>query len=245
MDACHSTSTHDHQQPTDAAPVEALSNKLGHNGPYFGAADPIAQDCDKLAGHGDLFRSLEAFEADLRTAAERIGHAAEVANQASIVLTDTGVDDNGTVAQVAGHLHLAALYMANAQLMAEVLEDREGQRLRDREARTFHDMVKGQPRAEMSWYERLKAEAVINWRIGKLLDRLSEVCGIDRSKAWPFIDTARMEEISKLVEGPSADQIKAMDGEALLYALHQLEAKAADTRKRIALIHALRHVQSA
>lgn len=244
MDACHSTSPHDHRQPTVAALVDTLPRKLGHNGPYFGAADPIAQDCDKLAGHSDLFRALEAFEGDMRTAAGRIGDAVEQTHQAAIALAETGVDDNGAVALAAAYLRHAAQLMADAQLIADVLEEREGQRLRDREARTFLDMVKGKSRAEMTWFERLKAEAVINWRIGKLVDRLGDVCGADRSKAWPFIDTARMEEIGILVEGPSADQLKAMGGEMLLDALHQLESQQSDIRKRITLIHALRHVQS-
>lgn len=92
-------------------------------------------------------------------------------------------------------------------------------------------------------YERLKEEATINWRVGKLLDRLAEVCGVDRTKAWPFVNTARMEVVARLAEGPSTDQLKAMDGEDLLDALHQLESHQADIRKRITLIHALRHVQ--
>lgn len=242
MDACHSTSTDNHQQPTVATQVESLPNKLGHNGPYFGVASPIAQDCDRLAGHGDLFRDLEAFEADLRAAAGRTRAAADESQRAAIVLAETGADHNGVVAQAAAHLRQAAQLMADAQLMAEVLDDREGQRVRDREARTFLEMIKGKPRAELSWYERLKAEAVINWRIAKLLERLGEVCGVDRSKAWPFIDTARMEEIAVLVEGPSADQLKAMSSEALLDALHQLESQQADIRKRITLTLALRNV---
>lgn len=143
MDACHSTSATLPQQSSADAMVDHLPRKLGHNGPYFGAVDPVAQDCDKLSDHSNLFRSLDDFEPDLRTAAGLVRHVAGVTDQAAITIAETGVEDNGAVAEAAGHLRMAARYLADAQLIAEVMEDREELRLSDREARSFLDMVKG------------------------------------------------------------------------------------------------------
>ncbi len=195
---------------------------------------------------GELFRTTATYEADLRAAAGRIGAAADSAATAGIKLVEAGVDDFGTVDAAVGALRVAAGFLNDARLIAEVLEQREEERLQHRERRNFLELIAVQPRTETDWKYRLTLEAKFSWMISIILKRMAEAGVVtDHKLAWPHIDMARMEELHRQITLPSPAELKVMNGEALVEVLHELEGRSAEIRKLLGLINALRHVAKA
>ena len=146
-------------------------------------------------------------------------------------------------------LRLAVQYLTDAQATADRLaasrEQRQAARDKAAERRTFAAMVDCGDRGDTPM-GRTVLEARYTWMISTILDQMA-AAGIvlDRRTAWPFVTTERVEALAMSMALPLPAEIKAMASGALLETLHDLEARAAELRKLITLVQAMRHVRSA
>lgn len=107
-------------------------------------------------------------------------------------------------------------------------------------------MVEVRPMHETNVIYRLGIEARFSWMISVILDRMGAAgVLVDRKSTYPYVNTDRIEALCREASIPLPDAIEAMDEEALLDTLHRLEERTLQTRKAIALLHKLRHAQSA
>lgn len=232
----------------DTLNLRPLPNRLGHNGIYMGVGTPVEQDCARMEGHTDLFRNLERFEVDLREAVSRIWDDMTLLHVTRQRVADGFEPIDVALGVAIDNLDMAFQYMREAYLVAEVLDDRERGRLRNRDRKDFLDLISTTPREEMAQLDRLEEEARLTWQISALLDRLNEVCHVER-REWPKIDREALarfvERLDRLTNPPSAETLQTMTDEELANELRTLESRISDARKAITLIHAIKVVRNA
>lgn len=206
------------------------------------------RESDCAAPHGAdhtrdaRFCDPESFEADLAAAASDLTQWADE-------LEDSTDRPRHLLPDALRSLHIAAHYLSEAAAMAERIaasrEQRQAARDKIAERRTFADLFDHAGRGETPM-GRTVLEARYTWMISTILDQMA-AAGIvlDRRTAWPFVTTERVEALARSVALPLPSEIKAMASGALLETLHDLEARAAELRKLITLVQAMRHVRSA
>lgn len=119
-------------------PTGPLTKPLGHNGPYIGVRDTIDYDCSRVPNHSDLFRSLDTFDEDLKTASGRLERTSE---RVTVALEEKTTRPRDLLPSALAALRSGARYLRDAMLIAEILDERERRRLLAIGQGSFHDIV--------------------------------------------------------------------------------------------------------
>lgn len=233
--------------PQDVLNLRPLSNRLGHNGPYFGLAafNPVEHDCTRIDGHSVFFRDVNSFEADLRKAILVIWDEMAALNVMRHRLDEGTEKPEATLERAIHALTSAFQYMQEAYLVAEILDDRERRRLKERDAKDFMSLVPSRPPAQMSSLEVLAEEGELTWKISVLLERMGQSRGAKYD--WPKPGADQLKELTgrleKALTPPNSDELEAMPDEALGVELRALEARISEMRQTVSLIHAVRLIR--
>ena len=233
--------------PQDVLNLRPLSGRLGHNGPYFGdaAIDPVSHDCNRIEGHSALFRNVNAFEADLRKAITVIWDEATALNVLRHRVAEGSEQPEEAMEHAANALTMAFQYMQEAYLVAEIVDERERRRLKERDAKDFMALVPSTPPAQMSSLDRLAEEGELTWKISVLLDRMGQSRGAKYD--WPKPGADQLKELTgrleKALTPPTTEELEAMPDDALSAELRALEEKISEMRQSVSLIHAVRLIR--
>jgi len=229
--------------------LQPLPRRLGKNIHNVGGTSPqtrgVDEDCDRIAGHTDLFRNLEKFEPDLRAAILRIWHQI---GEVNVERASDDADAVETALDIAvDALGAAFKYMQEAYLVAECLEDRAKRRAHWQEERRivgdFHAQISKKPPSEMIGGEIEIEERRLSWQMWALHERWNTIRGLPtpQRKKWRF-EAEELEamdaEIRKAVNQPSLEELRQMTDEGIAEALRDHELRLRSARKRLTLIHA-------
>lgn len=207
----------------EALNLRPLKNRLGRNGIYYGLVNPIDQDCNRIAGHTDLFRTLDKFERDLGEACARI--SALLLGVKSRAMKAEALDASGDTCDwgdayefaVEG-LGEALRFMQEAYMLSEVLDDRERQRIKAQARSDFTSLVSTKAQESMDDRERFAEGCRLEWQINVLLDRYNQVAHRVRDE-WPTIDRECLEKFNQRLEvllaSPQEETLEAMSSDDL------------------------------
>ena len=202
----------------DVLNLRPLPNRLGHNGPYFGTAgrSPVAHDCNRIEGHTAFFRDVSAFEDDLRKAIMVVWDEMTALNVIRHRLAEGAEQPETAIEQATYALTTAFQFMQEAYLMAEILDERERRRLKERDTKDYLALVPSTPPELMSSLERLAEEGELTWKISVLLDRMGQSRGAKYD--WPKPGADQLKELTgrlqKAITPPTTEELEAMPDDA-------------------------------